>query len=76
MRTKHAKAGEPSNWIYCTKKGCDKKYTSQGAYEYHLGVHERKAAEAAQENPEEEEEEEEEEEYDEEEYDDEEEEDD
>ena len=65
MRTKHAKVGEPSNWIYCTKKGCDKKYTLRGAYEYHLGVHERKAAEAAQENPEaEEEKEEEEEEYD------------
>ena len=66
MKTKHAKPGEASNWIYCTKKGCDKKYTSRGAYEYHLGVHERKAAEAAQENPkdEEEEEEDEEEEYD------------
>ena len=68
MKTKHAKPGEASNWIYCTKKGCDKKYTSRGAYEYHLGVHERKAAEAAQENPEDEEEEEEDEE---EEYDDE-----
>ena len=60
MGTKHAKPGEPTEWIYCTKKGCDKKYSSRGAYEYHLTVHQRKAAEAAAEaDPNEEEEEEE-----------------